>query len=174
MTVRPIERKDLSRIVEERAKVPETLRTEILLNTDMQEEWYKSVICNRNSTTRYFIFSDDSDRGYGGIENILWSSGIGEISVLVYEAYRGMGVGRKIVDKILDIGFNTLGLDTLFAECYTSGAYRFWDKIAEEKKAYRTYLPRRKYWKGRLYDSIYYSFHKDDMLTNQLDHGIVV
>ena len=55
---------DMPQIVKWRNAAAETLRTPFLLNDDMQHQWYKNVICDRKSTTRYWgIFNDDYDSG---------------------------------------------------------------------------------------------------------------
>jgi RimJ/RimL family protein N-acetyltransferase len=153
---------DAEVVREWRNTVSETLRTPHPLSFEQQQQYYKDVICDRRSTTRYFGFWDDETFiGYGGIENIIFEYGIGEISLIVNPNEREKGYGRQIVNLILSHAFNSLGLKTVFGECYLCANIDFWTKIINERKAYHTFLPRRKFYNGQLWDSIYFSFCND-------------
>jgi len=152
---------DMELVRQWRDLVPETLRTPYPLTVEQQKQYYNDVICNRNGNTRYYGFWESPFNellSYGGIENIQWASRIGELSVIVNPNMRGQGWGRVVVSQILNIAFNVLNLQTVYAESYKSGAFQFWEKIAKEYNAYHTILPNRKYWDGKYWDSIYISF----------------
>jgi len=190
MTLKPLSAADMETVRHWRHAVPETLRTSYMLTEEMQRDYYERVICNRDSTTRYwglwvsrtwaemeaytkergimFVHSPEAPKthppdafiGYGGIENIEWENGTGEISLLIAPDERGKGYGRLAVRLFLDQAFNVLNLHTVHGECYQCGPYLFWEKMREEwgGTSHQIWLPCRKYWKGRYYDSLYFTF----------------
>lgn len=99
MNLRPIEKDDLQKIVDERLKIPETLRTGIMLNYDMQLDYYNKVLCDRDSKTRYFAIEEECWEsggsiksafiGYGGLENISLENRSAEISLLIFQEFQG-------------------------------------------------------------------------------------
>jgi RimJ/RimL family protein N-acetyltransferase len=147
ITLKPISKDNLQLILDERHKVSETLRTNKMLTMDEQLAWYEKEIANRDSRTRYWEFWADSKEGagigfenengdksflgYGGIENIQWENSTGEVSLLIFEAYRGKGYGfgRACVKTILDQAFNSLNLHSVYGECYKCGNWQFWEKV---------------------------------------------
>jgi RimJ/RimL family protein N-acetyltransferase len=142
------------------------LRTSFPLTKEQQEDWYRNEICNRNSRTRFWAIEEEVPIpyqglcGYGGIENIQWENRIGEISLLVAPEARGHRIGIVYSEEILKQAFDFLNLNTVYAECFMSNpAIKFWDKVFEG--GYNTILPKRKYWNGEYYDSMYYSMTKD-------------
>lgn len=152
--MRPLTRDDAERVRVERNALPDgILRTPYKLTPEMQQEWYEDVICDRRSTTRYWALWDRFEFvGYGGIENIQWENGIGELSVMIFSDYRGQGYGSEAVDRFIDEAFNSLRLATVYAEVYESNPnIRFWQKIAPSF----VFLPNRRYCNGRYYDSMY-------------------
>jgi RimJ/RimL family protein N-acetyltransferase len=78
--------------------------------------------------------------------------------------YRGKGYGAAAVDEILREAFDTLNLDTVYGEVYNcnDAGYSFWSGIIDRYGAYKTMLPDRKFWDGRLWNSIYFSISPDD------------
>lgn len=159
--LKPLCREQMSKIIEERNKVLETLRTPLMLNEDMQYQYFDTVICNRNSTTRYFaLYVKDEFVGYGGIENIQFENRIGEISILIFSEFRKKGYGEKFVDKILQYAFNYLNLENVWGECYLCGNVSFWQRIIEKHKAFHTKIPNRKYYNGLYFSSLYFNFNK--------------
>lgn len=183
MRLEPLSVEQMEQVRVWRNQVPETLRTPYPLTAEMQEHYYKTIICERQSTTRYFglwetvtmqlqVGSHDTcpkDKdmfvGYGGVENISWETRNGEISLLIRPGYRGNGYGKAAVKIILDHAFCVLNLDTVYGECYKSGPWGFWDKLCKESNTYVTILPRRKFWEGRYWDSIYFSFNRTSQNT---------
>lgn len=167
---RPINKADLDKIVDERNKILETLRTPFFLNYDQQDSYYNEVLCDRNSKTRYFIFQNGINSvAMGGVENIEWENSRGEISILVYQGSRRKGFGSLIVDEIIDYGFNYLNLNILWGECYFCGNISFWNKYFSpkmtEKKNYsielkKVILPDRKFYNGKYHDSLYFSLRR--------------
>jgi RimJ/RimL family protein N-acetyltransferase len=187
ITLRPLSATDMEQVRLWRNAAPETLRTPFMLTAEQQQDYYRTVICDRRSTTRYWGFHDilpikyppeesgikmmpwdpsyscklDTLVGYGGIENIQWESSTGEISVLIGPDYQGKGYGRAAVDAILDQAFNHLNLETVWGECYhCCEAVTFWEKLVQERGGYLTQLPMRKYWNGAYWHSTYFTFYK--------------
>lgn len=146
----------------------ETLRTPMMLTREQQEEWYRDVICDRRSSTRYWALWAQMGLysmfvGYGGIENIEWENRRGEISLLIGPDYRGMGYGREAVRLFLDRAFNYLNLETVWGESYMCGHPDFWRRCVEDYNGQSTRLPRRKYYGGSYHDSLYFTFTRCDV-----------
>ncbi len=96
--------------------------------------------------------------GMGGITNIQWENRIGEISLIIKPELAKKGFGSDAIDMLLSKAFGNMGLKTVFGECYMcNDAWKFWRKIKEHYKGMETILPNRKLWKGRFYDSLYFS-----------------
>lgn len=139
------------------------LRTPFLLTKEMQEDFYRDVVCNRNSPHRYWGVVDKNLIGITGITNIQWENSIGEISLLIDPKQQKKGYGEKAVELALDKAFNYLNLKTVCGECYASNpAKEFWIKIRDKYKGFSKCLPNRKFWKGKYYHSIYFSIDRDD------------
>lgn len=145
------------------------LRTPFLLTKEMQEDFYRDVVCNRNAPHRYWgvvlepYKKDACLIGIGGITNIQWENSIGEITVVMDPEQTGKGYGEKAVDLLLDQAFHSLNLKTVCGECYTiNPALKFWEKLSEKYQAYTTQLRARKYWNGEYWRSFYFSFDRDD------------
>ena len=179
MELRPLSEANMEQVRVWRHEVPETLRTSYMLTEEMQQDYYRNTICNRNSTTRYWglwvpqgDFPEDQVIvehglawgfiGYGGIENISWENGNGEISLLIGPDYRGRGYGKQAVGLFLDQAFNHMRLHTVHGECYECGPWKFWNKLSRVySKAtadMACWLPCRKYYKGEHHDSYYFTF----------------
>lgn len=167
---------DLNLIVEERNKCLESLRTSYKLNYEMQKEWFKNEICNRDSRSRFFIMKNEDELeyntkfniGYGGIENIQWENRIGEISLLIFENYKNKGFGSKFAQFLINFAFNNLNLNSIFGECYCTNidSVNFWEKIVlkfqNEYKTNKKILPYRKFWDGKYYDSLIFTIYKEN------------
>jgi hypothetical protein len=159
-----------------------TLRTPFMLTKEMQEDYYRNVICNRESRTRYWAFRDAPAQyndlgmpcknwllGYGGIENIEWENRRGEISVLIDPAKHGQKLGTEAVNLILDQAFNYLNLMTVYGECFMSGPHGFWRKILT-RLPYQTdtaILPAKKYYKGDYHGSFYFTIFKQTLTQGE-------
>lgn len=142
-------------------------RTPFLLTEEMQEDFYRDVVCNRNPPHRYWAIWDEESTnqlvGMGGVTNIQWENQLTEISLVIRPSFQGMGHGQKAVELLLDQAFNYLGLQTVFGECYyTTDAVDFWQGIAEKYNGFTTNLPDRKYWDGEFYSSLYFSIDAND------------
>jgi RimJ/RimL family protein N-acetyltransferase len=145
-----------------------TLRTPYHLTQEMQAEFYKNVVCNRNSNSRWWgIYNDNKTSpsfiGMCGLLNIEWENSLGEISIILKPISQGMKNGTAAVHMLLDRGFNQLNLKTIYGECYESNsAIKFWKKISNTYNAINVYMPNRKYWEGKYYHSLYFSIDKED------------
>lgn len=166
---------DMEQIRVWRHGVRETLRTPYLLTAEMQRDYYERVICNRDSRTRYWalrtetvmrwegITIEETRRenvfiGYGGIENIEWENGRGEISLLIAPTRRQAGYGREAVSAFLREAFDCMRLNTVYGECYTCGPWHFWERIVERRGERSAMHPQVKFWNGGYFDSYYFTF----------------
>jgi RimJ/RimL family protein N-acetyltransferase len=130
----------------------------------MQEDFYKNTICNRNARARFWgIYVQDRFIGMTGLENIEWENSCAEISIILDPEIQGRGYGGHAVDMLLNKGFDYMGLETIYGECYECNpAIDFWHKIANKYRGNKVYLPNRKYWKGEFHDSMYFSIDRED------------
>ena len=177
MTLKPLTLYDMQQIRLWRDEVRETLRTPYVLTAEQQEDYYRTVICDRDSRTRYWgLWATKYEAlppllphtqegpifiGYGGIENIEWENSTGEISILIGAEFHRHGYGRKAVDMFLEEAFYRLNLHSVHGECYRcSPACKFWQKIIQSHKGFTIDLPARKYWDDVYWPSMYFTFIK--------------
>ena len=154
-----------------------SLRTPFLLPREMQADFYRDRVSNRDSTDRFWGIWNMPDAGkrpvadfigMGGITHIQWENSIGEISLLLSPECRGEGCGKEAVNLLLGQAFGYLNLKTVFGEVYECNlAWEFWEQIAYEGRTSDLIpgwvrLMNRKYWKGQYYDSAYFSFDRKD------------
>ena len=182
MKLKPLSIQDMETVREWRLEVPETLRTPYDLTREMQEDYYKNEICNRDSRTRYWGLWGDIDKvdvttitdteptyamvtgkdmliGYGGIENIEWENSRGEISLLIGPDYRKQGYGTKAVEAILFKAFHFLGLRNVHGECYLSSpAVPFWEKLIWKYGGMCADFPETKFYNGKYCHSYLFNF----------------
>jgi len=158
-------------IVDWRNSVRSSLRTSGITTVDSQIRFWKSL--RNNQSIKYFAIMEDKEDpkegdppydilGIGGLVNIEWANGIGEIAILLNPKFKNKGLGKEVVDLLLEEGFDNMGLRTIYGECYAcSPALQFWQKLAKARDWYTTVLPRRKLWYGRLHDSFYFSIEAE-------------
>lgn len=180
MELRPLSLEDMEQIRIWRNSIPETTRTPFLLTKEQQQDYYRTVICDRRSTTRYWglwarlpdykefrgagdmvppLGKELSFIGMGGIEHIEWENRRGEISVLIDPKQRGKGYGKEAVEAFLGQAFRNLGLLNVWGECYyCSPAVGFWEKLVELYGAYSTTHPDAKFFDGKLFNSFWFNF----------------
>lgn len=162
MKLAPLTRGDCEQVRRWRNEALFSLRTPYYLTKEMQEDFYKNVVCNRNSSHRYWAITNPKLIGIGGLTNIGWENRIAEISLIIDPNRQKRGFGEKAVELLLDQAFNYLNLKTVFGECYFSNkAAGFWKKITEKYEGFQTRLPNRKFWDGSYWDSYYFSIDKD-------------
>lgn len=156
----------------------ETLRTPYPLTFEQQEQFYRDVVCNRNSPHRYWgIFGEQEGRvgpggvrevvdgflGCGGLTNIQWENRIAEISLILDPNCRGKGLGAAAVDLLFTEAFDRMGLKTVFGECYyTHAGVEFWLNVGDRYNGFRARLPNRKFWAGKFFDSLYFSIDVEE------------
>ena len=193
MELRSLSAEDMEQVRIWRLGCPESLRTPYMLTREMQADYYRDVICNRESTTRYwglwvggtkreqhggeFFAGDylpacttehpcDILIGYGGIENISWENGSGEISLLIGPDYRGKGYGKEAVGLFLDQAFNMWNLHTVHGECYECANWGFWarmcDRYGYAGEEWSVRLPDTKRYAGRWWDSYYFTLGAEE------------
>ena len=176
--LRPLSEQDMETVRVWRHGSPETLRTPYMLTKEMQQQYYRDVICNRESHTRYWglwwtvpnithyeygkpVYGNPTWEfcGYGGLENISWENGNAEISLLIGPEYRKKGYGREAVKLFLQQAFDVMGLYSVHGECYECGPWEFWDRLIPGSARW---LPSRKFYDGSHWDSFYFTYHRRD------------
>ena len=99
---------------------------------------------------------------WGGLVNIDRRVRNAEISLIVNPKTRGKGFGTECVDWILQEGFQTQNMKTIYGEVYNCGAVDFWDKVCRKYSCYTTMKPNRAYWGGMHWNSTYFSIDRKD------------
>lgn len=142
------------------------LRTPFLLTEKMQKDFYYNVVCDRNSSSRFWslqIQGQDGLIGFAGLINIQWENRIAEISLLINPKEQGKGHGNTAVYMMLRKGFRELNLINIFAECYhCNKALGFWQRMQAKYGGSSVNLPNRKFWDGQYWDSSYFNFNRLD------------
>jgi hypothetical protein len=167
MTYKEVTYNDLELIREWRNSQLSMLRTPYILTEEMQREFYKDKICNRNSNCRFFSVIHGVDLvGMVGLENIQFENRLAEISLVTNPDNKNYIEG--IARHILDYGFNNLNLKSIFAEVYGCSPYlEIWEGLANATNAWENLtdvsvdvavIPYRKFYKGRYYRSTIYTF----------------
>lgn len=170
-------KQDMEKIREWRNKDIAGARTPYLITAEMQEAFYETVICNRDSHHRYWaickegntIISDSRDIGrrlligIAGLTNIEWENRRAEISLMINPSDRGQGRGKEALSKLLDKGFYELNLEYIHGEAYKCNkSIGFWIWMAKYAY-YSCTLPNRKYCNG-WYDAVYFDFRRDTQI----------
>jgi len=146
------------------------LRTPYMLTHEMQQQFYESVICDRNAAHRYWSVYEDhggSMKAFVGLTDISWENGHAEISLLVDPLASGKGVGREAVRLVLEEAFERMRLVTVFGECYEHNpAWAFWKRMLERftecADESRALVPGRKMWGGELHGGWIFWFTAHD------------
>lgn len=175
MKLEPLTQEQCETVRKWRNAEMEVWRTPFMLTREMQIDFYKNIVCNRDSNHRYWaivrtieddikgIVPETGFIGMGGTTYIQWENRIGEITLIIDPERRGSGEGVKAVDLLLDQAFNHLNLQTVFGECYECNpASGFWEKIIEKYDGVNILLPKRKYYANEYWRSIYFSIDKAD------------
>ena len=148
-------------------------RTPYLLTRNMQLKFFEEVVCNRNSNSRYLAIRKKEENfvdiiseknkliGIAGLTGIQWENRIAEIALTLSPEYVGKGYGKQSFILVLTEGFSNLNLINVYGECYyCNPKIKFWEKMIIDFNGYKTMLPARKYFKGILYNSLYFNFNK--------------
>lgn len=99
--------------------------------------------------------------GYCGLDKVNKVNGTAEMSLLINPDYHKEGYGTEAVKMLLKYGFNKLKLQCIYIECYlTTNTWEgFWKKQGFKEEGR---LRRRKFWKGKYYDSIIASITREE------------
>ncbi|MFA5130460.1 MAG: GNAT family N-acetyltransferase [Patescibacteria group bacterium] len=145
----------------------ETLRTPYMLTEEMQRDFYKNTVCNRNANSRWWAINKDRlFIGMAGLTDIQWENGTAEISLIIHPKSRGMGYGFEAAEKILDKAFNELRLANIFGECYYCNpeGIKLWSKLCGKYQAFSVDLPCRKFFAGVFHNSYYFTILHSEYL----------
>jgi hypothetical protein len=159
-------------------------RTPYPLTQEQQGRFYQKVICNRNANARYWgIWEEETYSAYiagkiaeeqtpikttnikfigmGEITNISLENRNGEIGLIMHPGYVYMA--EQAVELILEQGFDYLNLENIYGEVYGCSAYlEIWKAVVLKFNANSCYLPCRKFWESKYYDSIHFNINKGD------------
>lgn len=140
------------------------LRTPYPLTAGQQEDFYRDVVCNRNSRHRYWgIYSPDVLIGTAGLTFIEWENRQAEISLILAPTLQKQGYGKQAVHLILDQAFNYLNLELVYGECYKCNqAWQFWEAFIVNTNDSCCELRKGKYWKGKRYETLYFDITKEE------------
>ena len=158
----------------------ETLRTPIMLNSIMQNDFYENVICNRKSEHRYWALKETGKElkkkssltwddeilvGVGGLTNISWENRNAEISLIIDDKYHRQGLGEKAVELLLDQACNYMNLDNVYGEVYycNEPGVLFWKKMIKKYKGYSVIKELVKYYDGCYWNSLWFNFNRRDI-----------
>ncbi len=162
LKLRPLTPADMETVRRWRNDHLEGLRTPYPLTREQQEQFYKDVICNRDSQHRYWAVEGDGLVGMVGLTYIQWENRLAEISLITDPYARKRGIGSDAVKLALEQAFGNMGLLTVYGECYECNpACGFWHRMTERYHGVTATLPRRKFWHGKLWDSLYFSIDAD-------------
>jgi RimJ/RimL family protein N-acetyltransferase len=137
------------------------LRTPYLLTEEMQAGFYDNTVCNRYVNSRWWGIHNGKLIGMAGLTDIAWENGTAEISLILNPKETGKGHGEAAVNLLLEQAFAFMGLRNIYGECYECNpAAGFWRKMIP---AHTAMLPQRKLWRGKYYDSLYFSFMRGEV-----------
>ena len=143
-------------------------RTSFLLTKEMQEDFYKDVICNKNSKHRYWAIIEFQFLGIVGLTDISLENRNAEISLVINPEERKQNYGEQALELIFEEGFNKINLDNIYGECYyCNEAIKFWEKMILKYDAIEANLQNRKYWNGQYYNSLYFNFNKEKWMIKK-------
>lgn len=160
-----LSRENLQEVRRWRQHIPATLRTTFPQTMEMQHKFYDDVICNSASPHRYWGVWAHTNWGFVGMVGLTyidWVNGSAEISLITSPGHPRQGYGRNAVRAVLAEAFHAMRLSTVYGEVYLCNpAVAFWQKMVDQHKGLSTYLPRRKFWEGRLWDSYYFAIRRE-------------
>lgn len=169
MKLKALPLSDLEQVRQWRNEQLPMLRTSFPLTFEMQVDFYKNVICNRQANARYWgIHSDDRLIGMCGLENIQWENRLAEISFILNPKYQNYKLNEEALSLMLDEGFSNLNLENIFTEVYEfSPHFTFWSDVAKKYNTSLFFLPNRKYYNGEYWNSYYINFNKGEYLEHE-------
>ena len=104
------------------------LRTPYDTSPDQQEAWVKKIL-NDKICQYYYIFHNCQIAGYCGFDKIDGVNRTAEISMLIAPHKQKKGVGKKVTELLLDIAFNRLNINLVYAEVNGNSSNKeFWEK----------------------------------------------
>jgi hypothetical protein len=158
-----LRREDMPLIWQWRNQTPEAWRDPRPTTITQQYDWFDKVV-SHNPNGRYWgIYLDDKLVGQVELTSIIWEYGTAEIGLIINIDYWSNGIGSAAVKFALEMGFNYLGLQTIYGESYKCAAADFWEKRAKKWGGYTTTLPlRKRTYDGELWDILYFSWARDD------------
>ena len=188
MEFRTLIKEDCEKVRLWRNDTMHALRTPFMLTQEMQEDFYKNTVCNRDAKARFWgIWIEQEVKpiavdnlgtgdppvatiettkvfiGIVGLENIEWENGRAEISMIIGPDYRGKGYGKQVVGMLLKQGFHNMGLRQIWGEYYTMDKHivKFWGEVCKKYNAHTAVHKHVKRWEGAYYSSMYFSIERE-------------
>lgn len=170
---------DAQRIREWRNLSIQNARTPFLLTCEMQDDWYLREVCNRESKHRYWSLMHDCGdgesgtpcwhlAGVAGLTDIDGRIRTAEVALMVAPELRGRGIGGEAFALLLDQAFGVQNLETVFGECYLCNeSLGFWRHMVKKWQGEERYLPKRQYWDGRYWDSLWFCIDRSAWAKEQ-------
>lgn len=159
LTLRAMEIEEAIRMLDIRNDRLDALRTSGPMTVEAQKHWYVDVVVRSMRDRWRSAFNDGGAFvGYCGIEYIQWENRLGEISALAIHD----DDQAEIINAAIRFGFDTLNLNSLYAEVYTCNrdAAIWTEAFGDLAECYT--LPMRKWYQGKWYDSKYYVMVRED------------
>lgn len=129
-------------------------------------EWYDSIILNPKFI--FFIIEDAKKTPIGitGLTYIDWVNRHADLHLGIYEMKWGdVELGTVIIDTMLNHGFNTLGLNKIYAEVYENDINKI-DLFNKNKFSKDADLREHYFHKGKFISSYIFSILKSSYQTN--------
>ena len=161
MNLVPVTMEHLHIIKDWRNKHINSLRTPYLINDDMQDVFYRDVICNRLSNSRYWSVMDDKNvfDGMIGVQKIEWENSLGELSFFLNPGTYDNDKWTSVMDLLVTQCFYHMNLHSVYLEIYECNNwikfflnYSFLDYMKKIEQSNVT-LPCRKFYEGKYYNS---------------------
>lgn len=157
MRLTALSNEQVVKALEWREEQRDTLRTPYFLTKEMQEEFYRDIVCNRDSRNRFFAVMDrDLFIGMAGLVNIEWENRTAEISLIA----KDFGKQAEMYDLLFYEAFNELNLHSVYGESYFISEENIPTEIIRKYDAYTAWLPDRKYSRGKYYGSFWWMITK--------------
>ena len=152
-------------------------RTPFLLTEEMQRDFYRDVVSNRDSKNRFWAICERTKPiayadvenpstchihigrklfGIAGFSNIEWENGCAEIALMISPNERRKGYGKDAIELLKLWGFARMGLKVIYAQVYGCNPdYNFWKHLDCQ---YSSGMPNRKLWDGKRWPIYYYQW----------------
>lgn len=165
ITLHPLDEQTVTKVSSWRLTARSSLRTVELLSESDQLDFLQYP----PARSRFFsLYVGSSLIGMGGFTDISLENRSAEISLILDPHFQGKGYGSQAVSALLAEAFLNMNLHHIYGECYhCSPALDFWKNTVVDHKGEFTYLPMRKFWDGKYYNSTYFIIYASQFTKGQ-------